>query len=159
MMYEVLLHQYKISPSINSYLRVQKTVNIDPFKRFHEIASPDSIEAMCNIFEMYRSMVFMLGDGISEPHVHGFSDTIQLTSGVQEYTYRSSMNAQESWRSGLEEEKKRISDRLQESKRAERAAGGEVGMEESNAIPDSEFECLLPSPVGWPIVLEDGSIT
>lgn len=63
MMYEVLLHQYKISPSINSYLKVQRSVDVDPFKRFHEIASPDSIEAMCNIFEMYRAMVFMLGEG------------------------------------------------------------------------------------------------
>ena len=54
---------------IDFFLNFQGAVNIDPIKRFHEIASPDSIDAMCNIYEVYRAMLQMLGEGVTDVFV------------------------------------------------------------------------------------------
>jgi hypothetical protein len=51
-----------VSPNVNSYLDHEGAVNVDPMKRITE-DGPDSLDAICNVFEMYRSMKFLLGKG------------------------------------------------------------------------------------------------
>jgi len=61
---ELLLYQYKMSPNAHHYLRREKAVHVDPFDRMMHIAAPDSIDAICNIYEMFRSMLSLLPEGI-----------------------------------------------------------------------------------------------
>ena len=61
MLYEVMLHQYKISPNINNLLEKQHAVKVDPFQRFKDHAAPDGIQGMTNVFEMRRAMQRMCG--------------------------------------------------------------------------------------------------
>jgi hypothetical protein len=73
-------------------------VNIDPIKRFHEIASPDSIDAMCNIYEVYRAMLYLLGEGVRDVSVKGFEETAKYTSSNDKYSYSASIKRQQEWR-------------------------------------------------------------
>jgi hypothetical protein len=59
----VLLYQYKISPNAYHYLRREASLHVDPFDRMMQVAAPDSIDAVCNIYEMFRSILFSLGEG------------------------------------------------------------------------------------------------
>lgn len=61
----VLLHQYKISPNAAAFHKLEGSVSIDPFKRLAQPGSPDSLECTTNIFEVYRSMEFIISTGIS----------------------------------------------------------------------------------------------
>ena len=61
LIYDVMLHQYRISPSVETLLDKQKAVRVNPLQRYHEIGTPDSIEAACSVFEMYRAMIYSLG--------------------------------------------------------------------------------------------------
>lgn len=67
---EVLLYNYKVCPNAEAFLRMQGSVSVDPIKRFHEIASPDSLEAICSIYEIYRAIVAGLGEGESLSSLH-----------------------------------------------------------------------------------------
>jgi hypothetical protein len=60
---EVLLYQYKMSPNAHNYLRKEGAVHVDPFDRMLHIAAPDSIDAVCNIYEVFRSMLWQLPTG------------------------------------------------------------------------------------------------
>jgi hypothetical protein len=60
---DVLLYQYKMSPNAHHYLRHEASVHVDPFDRMMHIAAPDSIDAVCNIYEMFRSILSSLGAG------------------------------------------------------------------------------------------------
>jgi hypothetical protein len=61
---EILLYQYKMSPNAHHYLRKEGAVHVDPFDRMMQEAAPDSIGAICNIYEMFRSMLSLLPAGI-----------------------------------------------------------------------------------------------
>jgi hypothetical protein len=59
----ILLYQYKMSPNADNYLREEGAIHVDPFDRMLDIAAPDSIDAICNIYEMFRSILTMLPEG------------------------------------------------------------------------------------------------
>lgn len=135
----------------------QGSVNVDPIKRFHEIASPDSVDAVCNIYEIYRAMVHGIGEGARNISVEGFSEGAPFTSSKDEFNYKASIRAQEEWRKQFATEKKRIQEHADEVKKAERIK--DSGEREKRIAELQEEDvgdvCLLPSPVGWP-VLEEG---
>jgi hypothetical protein len=68
----LLLYQYKMSPNVAHFLRNEGAVHIDPFDRMMQIAAPDSIDAACNIYEAFRSMLSLLPEGESCPRVWMF---------------------------------------------------------------------------------------
>lgn len=58
MMREVFLFQYKNSPSVIEYLRMQGAGSrVEPFQRLLEVCTPDSLDAVCSVYEAYRSIV------------------------------------------------------------------------------------------------------
>jgi hypothetical protein len=59
----ILLYQYKMCPNAHYYLKTERSVRVDPFDRMIHVAAPDSIDAVCNIYEMFRSMVYSCGAG------------------------------------------------------------------------------------------------
>jgi hypothetical protein len=61
----VLLYQYKMSPNAHHFLKREASVHVDPFDRMMQVECPDSIDAVCNIFEMFRSILSLLGTGNS----------------------------------------------------------------------------------------------
>lgn len=64
---KILLYQYKISPNARQYLKEESCVRVDPFDRMMQFGSPDCIDAVCNIYEMFRAIVSSLGEGILHP--------------------------------------------------------------------------------------------
>ena len=59
----VILYQYKMSPNAHHYLKKEGCVHVDPFDRISQTAAPDSIDAVCNIYETFRSIVSLLEEG------------------------------------------------------------------------------------------------
>jgi hypothetical protein len=59
----ILLYQYKMSPNAGGYLSSEASVRVNPFDQMLHIAAPDSIDAICNIYEVFRSMLSLLGKG------------------------------------------------------------------------------------------------
>jgi len=61
----LLLYQYKMSPNASGYLESEGAVHVDPFDRMTHMAAPDSLDAVCNIYEAFRSIVSSVGEGES----------------------------------------------------------------------------------------------
>jgi hypothetical protein len=131
-------------------------VNIDPIKRFHEIASPDSIDSMCNIYEVYRAMLYMLGEKISDATIKGFSEAAAHTSSSDRYNYRKSIERQQIWRREFEKVKKiqakyendvKLANKIKE-KEAREARLAELEEEKLSSV------CTFLRPIGWPILSE-----
>lgn len=59
LIYEVMLHQYHISPNLRAFLNVENAVDCDPIKRFAGNISPDSIESVCSVHEIFRYILFL----------------------------------------------------------------------------------------------------
>lgn len=61
---KIMLYQYKRSPSAHEYLKNEGAIHVDPFERMMQTGHPDSLDAVCNIYEMFRAILKSLPEGM-----------------------------------------------------------------------------------------------
>jgi hypothetical protein len=61
---EVLLYQYKMSPSVCAHIAREKMVHVDPFEQFNQHNTPLNLKQSCSIFECLRGIIQHIGPGI-----------------------------------------------------------------------------------------------
>lgn len=129
-------------------------VNIDPNKRFVEVASPDTIDAACNVYEAYRAMRAMLGEGSTEVAIGGFDDTSHQTGEGDPFNYRRSICRQQDWRNEfnrMRAEQDAYEANLRAAQRIKDAVEREAEIEAlTRGMETKIYE--LPEPVGWPVL-------